>query len=440
MESYFQIFIYIILLIELVLCLKKSIYGLCGLVSVRILIPEIVRVSSSISLSVNTCCVIFLLLGVLKEGKLKKIKGAIPLTFFCFFTSLFIALTLSDYEDFKYQFFSTIKVFLTDFLPAILAFCVFENRTDSRLFVRAFAISVIISCSWAVITMLLGFNPYNIMISLLYKEDFMDTYDDFIGAASSGTFTHTNGFGFFIPIAFSFLIIVLSYDKSKIYYLALILLLLGAICCQKRTCFVGLFVYLFFLLIFSKGSRLKTYIIRYGIISVVVLLVAISMLPKESKVSNVVMTSVFFWDDKVAEKNDIGGSSMEMRMEQITYPFVMVKDNLLFGKGSGYIDYYQHVEGELVHPVMKGFETLLSKIEVETGIMGFFIWSLFILKLMKETNLKDRSRIGLFKGFWLSQLVVWLASGFSSFAVFGVLVVAMPELKFLDLKSLMSTK
>lgn len=433
MELYFQLFLYCVLLVELILCLKKGIYGLCGLVSVRILIPEIVRVSSSVSLSVNTCCVIFLLLGVLKDGKYKKIKRAIPITFFCFLLSLIITLALSDYEDFKYQFFSTIKVFLTDFLPASLAFCVVEKNTDMRLFVKVFSISVILSCSWAIITMIIGFNPYILLINYLYKDDFSDINDEFMGAASSGTFTHTNGFGFFIPIAFSFLIIVLSFDKSKINYLALILLLFGAICCQKRTCFIGLFAYLFFILLFSK-SRLKMSIIRYGIIAFVMLLVTISMLPKESKVSNVIVTSVFFWDDKVAEKNDIGGSSMEMRMEQITYPFVMIKDNLLFGKGSGYIDYYQHVEGDLVHPVMRGFETLLARIEVETGIFGFVIWPLFILKLMKETNLKDRSRIGLSKGFWLSQLVVWLASGFSSFAVFGVLVAVMPKLKLLEIK------
>lgn len=434
MEQYFQYFVYIVLILQLILSLKKSIYGLCGLISVRILIPEIVKVSPSISLSVNTICVTFLLFGILKERKLEVLKTSISKIFFIFFIFLLLCLVLSDYEDIKYQSFSTIKLFLTDYLPAILAFCIIKSKNDIKLFVKVLAITVLLSCTWAVITMVIGFNPYSILIGLLYKEDYLDTADAFMGAASSGTFTHTNGFGFFIPIAFSIFLLIYSYDRSKIYIIVLILLLMGALCCQKRTCFIALFLYLLFLMLFSNKGR-KLSIIKYGIGSLFLLGVIVSSLPKESKVSQVVAASLFFWNDKVAEKNDVGGSSMEMRIEQISYPFVMIQDNLLFGKGSGYIDYYQHVEGNLVHPVLKGFETLLSKIEVETGLIGFFLWGWFLVKLIKATNPHDKRRNGLFWGFWLSQIIVWLASGFSSFAVFGVFSVVIPKLKLLIINS-----
>lgn len=432
MEQSFQYFIDFVLLIELFLCLKRSLYGLCGLVAIRILIPEVVRISSPFALSLNTFCVLFLFLSVLIGERHKKMITSIPKTIIIFFLLLIICLFLSDYSDLHFQISSTIKLFLTDYLPAILAFNIIKSIDDIKLFVKVVAISIIVSCTWAIITSIIGFNPYIVLIRILYSSDGQDdNVELFTDATSSGTFTHTNGFGFFIPIAFSFFMMILNYSKDKINYFVLIALILGSICCQKRTCFIALFLYVLFLILYSNG-KFKWSVIRYSILFIFLFVISMGLLQKDSRISRVVTTSIFFWDDNVARENDIGGSSMEMRMDQITYPFVMIEDNLLFGKGSGYIDYYQHVEADLVHPVLKGFETLPCRIEVETGLFGFFLWFYFISRMMKLTYIHDNKSRGQFYGFWLSQIVVWIASGFSSFTVFGIFVVVMPKLRLLN--------
>lgn len=438
MEALFQYFIYLVLFVELLLCFKKSIYGLCGLITIRVLIPEIVRISFPISLSLNTYCVIFLLLGLLKERQNIKITEPLPKTIILFFIFFFLTLLLSDYTDLKYQSFSTLKLFLTDYLPAVLAYFIINDKYDISLFAKVLSVSIIISCIYAFVTIIIGTNPYNLLINILYKEDF-NLNNVLLDGGTAGTFAHPNGFGFFIPIAFSFFVIILSYDKSKLYYLVLLLLLIGAIGCQKRTCFISLFIYFAFIVGFSNIQKKIKYISYALFVGVIFLLIIIS-LPKSNRVSRILETSLSFWDDKIAERNNITGSSFEMRMEQITYPFVMIKDNIWFGKGSGYIDYYQNVEGNLSHPILKGFETLPCKIELETGIFGFFIWAFFLLRMMKHTSINDINRIRLFRGLWLSQITVWLASGFSSFAVFGVLVVSMSKLDMLKNQTILCTR
>lgn len=427
----FQNILYIIILIEFFLCIKRSLYGLCGLISIRILIPEIVRVSSAISLSVNTICVLLLLLSIVKEKNINIFKYATSRTILIFMFFLLLFLPISDYADLKYQTFSVVKLFLTDFLPAILAINIIKDKNDVEIIVRVLSISIIISCLWALTTMFLGANPYNDLIIALYKENIIENNSDVAWSfSSSGTFSHRNGFGFFIPIALSFYIIVLSYKKSTLNYLVVLFLLVGALCCQKRTCFIAILSYLLFVFMFMKMEK-KIYYLKYIFLLVMMFILVVNMMPKDSKLGNVVTTSIFFWNDKIAESNDISGSSMEMRIEQVTYPFVMIKNNLLFGKGSGYIDYYQNKLGNLVHPVMKGFETILSKIEVENGIMGFFLWGYFIFKMIWTTRLHDKKREIFLYGFWVSQLMIWFASGFSSFALLGVLAVIIPKLNYM---------
>lgn len=89
-------------------------------------------------------------------------------------------------------------------------------------------------------------------------------------------------------------------------------------------------------------------------------------------------------------KNDIHGSSFSMRVEQVLYPFVLVADNFLFGKGFGWHTYYLS-EHEL-HPVLQGFESIITVAISDGGFCGLILWSYLFYISYKYSSLKDKKK------------------------------------------------
>ena len=80
--------------------------------------------------------------------------------------------------------------------------------------------------------------------------------------------------------------------------------------------------------------------------------------PQLESAKNLIESSLFFWDDSLRDKHDVGGSSMSMRINQTLYPWVMISDNILFGHGFGFTAENFNTFG--LHPVMANFETILA--------------------------------------------------------------------------------
>jgi len=97
-----------------------------------------------------------------------------------------------------------------------------------------------------------------------------------------------------------------------------------------------------------------------------------------------IKTSLFFWDDRLAEKNDVKGSSKDMRMEQFMYVHAMVQGSPFCGLGLGYPSYYSSRKGQ--HPVMLGFESIYFSVLVQSGFIGLVIWFLFFYRCYVYTK------------------------------------------------------
>ena len=140
-------------------------------------------------------------------------------------------------------------------------------------------------------------------------------------------------------------------------------------------------------------------------------------------IRNMLESSLFFWDDNLRDTNNVGGSSWELRMQQLLYPFVEVKDNLLFGHGYGWCQWYL-LKYEL-HPILYGFETIFSTSVCEFGIMGYVLYPYLFYKSYKYS--KPRKLLTKQTNFQLlniiSELVLIIATGLNYFCFFGIIIV-----------------
>lgn len=193
----------------------------------------------------------------------------------------------------------------------------------------------------------------------------------------------------FIIGLFICLLIVLSGSRSAMVPMVMVLL-------------VGLFV----------SQKSLGSLLRKSVLMVIAVMIATSFVPnrmwkKYSAEIEPFVASLQFWDDEMQKDNDIGGSSMEMRINQFDAALEEIEENPVFGRGYGYRDYYIYVHNDL-HPELLGFESVLLLYLVERGWLGlifFFIMALYIYKLfVKEMSEKITFRL-VFIGYLLSIIM-----------------------------------
>lgn len=157
-----------------------------------------------------------------------------------------------------------------------------------------------------------------------------------------------------------------------------------------------------------------------GLVGVVILYLIVSIVPSLEKARGLIESSIFFWDDTIRDKYDIGSSSMSMRIDQITYPFYEIRDNLLFGHGFGWASYY--LSRNAFHPVMYGFENLASEALCNGGICGLSLWLWFFWKSYKYSSLYDGEKM-YYALFSIVQFTIAMASGLSYLVFYGIFIV-----------------
>jgi O-antigen ligase len=107
----------------------------------------------------------------------------------------------------------------------------------------------------------------------------------------------------------------------------------------------------------------------YGTIALILMIIAYNTVPAvEEKVNKV--TDVF------VEKNEVEGSSIEMRMAQYAYVLIYTEGNEWLGLGKGY---WEHIYTEDRRSVgdLYGVESVILQTLLERGIIGLFLWAAF---------------------------------------------------------------
>ena len=151
---------------------------------------------------------------------------------------------------------------------------------------------------------------------------------------------------------------------------------------------------------------------RKLVVLLTVIVIAISSIPDQQweKFTDKVepfVAGLAFWDDEKQKENDINGSSMEMRLNQIDAAFEEIDENPIFGRGYGYRDYWIFLHNDL-HPELLGFESVFLLYLVERGWIGlffFFFIVYYIYRLSKNETISTITILLVFVGYLTSIIM-----------------------------------
>lgn len=415
-----------ILCCSLILSKNRCVYLLSLFLAVRILIPETTRFLKT-SVSNNTIVIASLILSLLLSDKVKlgkKSKTFVSIIFL-YLIYCFSALFLSDTGSFGEQLGLLLEFTITQCLPAVATVLIVKNRKDINMLNRTFLISTSLSCVYGIITFVMKKNPYIEMLTGKVLEA-----SAWKGYATFATFTSTTTFGYFLTLAVPYIVFLLYNDKDLSKRLIKVTLLLAFICvvlCKKRSAMISILGMCLMCLFFSPKT--KTYFTRMILCTCVcacaVIIIRVS--PNLEKLNNFLTASLFFWNDKAVNVSSGElGSSMELRIRQLIYPFVEIDSNLFFGHGFGWCTWY--IKEYLLHPVLYGFESIFATGICELGLMGFIIIPLFFLRLYRE-YLPKYKNMNLGGVFLLTYIIDIIASGMNYLFLFLLLIVLIRKLK-----------
>lgn len=427
------------LLTTLIYSFKKSIYGCCCLLVSRILIPECVRLTPLLDISLNTAVICIIIISMLKDipkiQNIRRVNNSYTKYLIVFICYYIISLPFSSYTNYGYQFSRLIQFIITDIVPVFIFMISIKKRENLQILINTLLICSIILCVWGILTTLLGENPYVDFLKNIYNQNetlITETTNNGRGyTSSSATFLHENGLGYFLPITFSFFFYLKIIDKKKIYTYLLFLLTILIIICAKRSAFIAYFS--FWIFYFAQMNIRKRFqLLKYGILLFIIIYIIVSIFPQLNNIKGMIESSLFFWNDSIAEDNEIGGSNFEMRVFQILYSFIEIKDNLLFGHGFGWSNYY--LTQNPFHPILYGFETIISEATVNGGIIGLILWIIMFYKSYKYSIQKASSTKDIIycKIFTIVQIVIAVATGFSYFIFYGIYIVILNKIHELN--------
>jgi O-Antigen ligase. len=305
-------------------------------------------------------------------------------------------------------------------IPGILVAYYITNKNDLGIFIKIISMAVFISCVWGIASFIIKSNPYVDAFTSAFpsqKEYAQELLEKQEFSGTSATFIHTNGFGYFLPVTYVVFLFIDSVSPKRIYRILLPAVLVCTLLSLKRSAIVALFVfYLSYALMLPKTRRNKRIIFVAALVALS-LLAVVFVFPPLAQIKGFVESSIFFWDDSVAKKNNIYGSSFAMRMMQWLYPFIEVRDNIIFGKGFGWTKLYLSTND--FHPILFGFETIIAEAVVTMGLMGLVVWTWMFHASYKYMSKHDNSKI-FYKLFTITQLAIAVATGFSYFVFYGI--------------------
>lgn len=233
-------------------------------------------------------------------------------------------------------------------------------------------VSIIIACIYGIfLTTMGGVNPY---IMYFYSISGATYSLDWYGADSrlfgriSSVFQHPMSFGLFLGCSMIYIYSLRSKLNTIILYVVLALILVNIVTCGIRSViFAFLITVLFFLIVCRK------YKIVFGIIGIALILtVFICLTPS--------LYEYFGQVSDISDQSNIGGSSIDMRLDQLDGCLKEIRDCQIFGEGLMWHEEYLVNHG--AHPTVIGFESLVFIILCDHGLFGFFIYGAMIMLLL----------------------------------------------------------
>lgn len=405
---------------------KRPIYGLMYYFGIRMMIPYTARV---FSLSFNTISFFCLLLFLLPSlSSLYRSSDFIDKKYIRLVKNLmltvFVLTIFSMVVPKSIQWSGLFQFFITEFLPSIILAIYLRKKEDYQLFCKIIACFGALFSLYAIYTYVYSSNPIFELFNTSDKvvRDLEEYATGRMGLTGIAVGIYDD------KIACSLICMLMSmflYSAKlipiKLRVISFCISVLALFLTTQRT---GLLCLLLFIVVdyFQKSKKTK---IRLAFLFILgVLFYCLFM---NNQIIDDLFTMIFsVFSDNSSSKNAVEGSSMEMRLIQLSNCLDYLDiTNLLQGAGFGFTGYYYkyiwNIELLGNDSRFYGFESYLFQTVMNSGIIGVACWCCFFYKLL--TLVKNDHSIDYFSFGLCYIIAILLTDASASFYLFFFLIV-----------------
>ena len=376
---------YIIVIVFGLLLLKNRVWAFSFYLSCRLLLPPIVRMGTISMNSVMSFMMVAYLLLNIKSLINKEYKLLFPITSFLLPLAI---LSIGGIMPMEAVLKNVLQTFWTEISPAIFMALIVKTSRDIKLILKTILIAYCIVGVWGVITYIMKMNILYTFFIAQYAGNY-DVHDEtgdgtevIRGALDSVTTGNLAGplpWGQESLLLMLFFLFIKHKEQlsKKLIFFVIILAGINIFLSGKRSCLLPMLLASSYYLWYKGIVSVKN--ILLSLVVCVSTYMVVSSIPQLDSFKQNIETTLFFWDDALAEKNNVSGSNMDMRKRQFEYANMMISNHMFTGLGYDYPGYYTSLHGN--HPVMLGFESICFVIIVSSGIIGLYSWFFFFRRL-----------------------------------------------------------
>lgn len=276
----------------------------------------------------------------------------------------------------------------------LVFFYLLETKEDIKIVLESLSIFVIILVGNGLVELILDMNPIGDILASELRDDafFIDRTDyGSRGMRVHSFLPHSICFGNVCAIFLFLYCFIKTHEmenSDKLYFIIL-LLILGIIMANSRTPLLALMLYAIPFLFNKK-------MLKYRLLLIMVVIIAGPFII--DKMYNM-LDSMFNPDTR----QDVGGSSMEMRLEQLEMSFFLIKDKLLLGNGFSF-DF-------TIFSEMRGAESIWFNLLMYQGIFGCVAYIFMFIESIKRALKTEVAKFLIFLclGYLLQQSATYNA-------------------------------
>ena len=313
----------------------------------------------------------------------------------------------------------TFRYFILPLTISTLFYCRIKNkhRFNVKYFDYTIYAAIAIACVYGLIlTQIRGINPYLFMMlqNTDYTERLLTDYTQSDGRLFGrifSVFPHPMTFGVFLVSSYSFCLHkLLGKINTKLVLILLLLVVVNAVTCGVRSVIGAILIATIAFLLLNKKFNYLWWFFLGGIIGCIII-----------STNDILWNYVLSIFDS-SSKTGISGSSIDLRLRQLSGCIDEISNNLFFGKGYNWTAFYESVKG--LHPVILAFESLIFVIICNWGVLGIIAWSIFLYKLHlqnKHQYLKGFDRFHILDVYSISYISYVCITGDYAYTIYWML-------------------
>lgn len=325
---------------------------------------------------VNTAILISFYLW--KQKKHAKIDWRPLLPFIGLYVYYFLVMPLKAEVPYGLQFNIWRASFMSTLIvPFVLWNVICKESSSVKLFRNVTIVSIFMATFYGLIlTRFNGLNPYLLALSQIsgveYNEDYAMVGNGRMFGRIFSCFGHPMTFGLFLGLSFIYL-----YHNRKdlnyvVFWILFVMLSVDIVVCGVRSVIAGLIVAIAYFFLAGRQYRAM----MQAAVACFIGYLIIMQIPELADY----VGSVFDIQNK---KQAVGGSSVEMRIDQLNGCLKEIQSDPLLGRGYNWHGYYQQIRGD--HPVILAFESLIYVVLCDFGFVGIIVWVIFLIRVFVRT-------------------------------------------------------